>query len=140
MHRFTILAVVALSLISGLTACTYAPRYDDHHGSSGHDYFYYPHVGVYFHLYSGHYYYRDGRSWVRVRVLPPHIFLDHRVRRRLVIKEAEPYRRHAAHRESYRLPHDFKRDRKHDRAEREYNRREHQKYRKRSERPRPQRY
>jgi hypothetical protein len=115
----------------GLSACTYAPRYDDPPSAYRHDYYFYPHVGVYFHLHSGHYYYRDGPSWVRARVLPRHIFLDHRVRRALVIRDAAPYRHHETHRERYRAPQDFKHDRQRDRTEREHNHRRHEDYRRR---------
>jgi hypothetical protein len=130
MHRRIPLFALAVSFVVGSTACSYAPRYDDP-ASYRYDYYYYPHVGVYFHLHSGHYYYRDGGSWVRVRVLPRHIWLDHRVRRTLVIREPEPHRRYQTHRERYRLPHDFRLDRAHDRGEREHNRRQHQEYRRR---------
>ena len=123
--------VLAALLAVGATACTYAPRYDDP-PSYRYDYYYYPHVGVYFHLHSGHYFYRDGGSWRRGRVLPNHIWLDHRVRRPLVIREPEPHRWHETHRERYRLPHDLRLDRTHDRGEREHNRRRHEEYRQRS--------
>lgn len=130
---------IAVLMAGGLAACTYAPRHDDAYGAYVHDYYYYPQFGVYFHLYSGHYYYRDGNSWVRVRVLPRHIYLDHRVRRPLVIRDAAPYRQHEAHRERYRTPQDLKRDRAHDRQEREHNRRRHQEYLSRFGRPGPAR-
>lgn len=131
---------LAVLLVAGLTACTYAPRYDDGRGAYLHDYYYYPHVGVYFHLYSGHYYYRDGKGWVRVRVLPSHLYLDHRARRPLVIRTVKPYKKYEAHRERYGPPHDFKRDRAHDRAEREHNRRRHKEYLNRFDRPAPGRH
>lgn len=138
MRRITSLFVLAILLVVGSTACTHAPHYDDR-DTYRHDYYYYPQVGVYFHLQSGHYYYRDGPSWVRVRKLPQHIYLDHRARRTLVIADAEPYRRHDVYRERYRQPQGFKHDRESDRAERDHNRRQHGEYRKRSERPNLQR-
>ncbi len=129
-RQFSSFALMVL-LVAGLSACAYAPRYD---GTPSYlnDYYYYPHVGVYFHLYSGDYYYRDGHSWVRVRVLPSRIYLDHRLRRTVVIPDAPPYRWHERHREEHALPPDFRRDRGHDRAERDHNYRRHLEYRERS--------
>ena len=123
--RSLILAVLLL----GGAGCTYAPRYDD--GPYAYDYYYYPHVGVYFHLFSGHYYYRDHDRWLRVRALPPHIVLDHRVRRSLVIRDPQPYRHHEQHRAQYRAPPAFRHEPRYDRPEREHNRRLHEEYRKR---------
>lgn len=120
---------VGLALL-GSTACTYVPRYDNPPAYRS-DYYYYPSVGVYFHLFSGDYYYRDGDHWLRTRVLPPHIVLDHRLRRPLVIKDSEPYRHNATHRERYGPPPGFKRDRRYDRPEREHNDRQHREYRER---------
>ena len=139
MRRPTSLFLSAMLLVVGSTGCSHAPRHDDVE-TYRYDYYYYPHVGVYFHLHSGHYYYRDGRSWVRVYALPQHIALDHRVRRTLMIREAEPYHRHEKHRQHYRLSRDFRLDRAHDRAERDHNHRQHQEYRRRSGHPRPQRH
>jgi hypothetical protein len=137
-HPAALFALAAL-LAVGVTACTYyVPRHDDP-GAYRYDYYYYPHLGVYFHLYSGHYYYRDGAAWVRVRALPHHIHLDHRVRRTLVIKDPEPYRRHERHREHYRPPADFRQDRAYDRPERQHNERQHQEYRRRWEHAGPAR-
>ena len=139
MRRLVPLYALAALLVVGSTACTHAPRYDEP-GAYRQDYYYYPHAGVYFHLHSGHYYYRDGPSWVRVRKLPQHIYLDHRVRRTLVIADAEPYRRYDVHRERYRRPEGLKYDRENDRAERDHNRRQYGEYHKRSERLKRQRY
>lgn len=128
-HSTLGLLLVGLSLL-GLTACTYAPRYDDPPAYRS-DYYYYPSVGVYFHLFSGDYYYRDGDRWLRTRVLPRHIALDHRLRRPLVIRDPEPYRHNASHRERYAPPPGFKRDPRYDRPERERNGRQHREYRER---------
>lgn len=139
MRRLVTLYALAILLLVGSTACTHAPRHGEP-GSYRHDYYYYPHAGVYFHLHSGQYYYRDDGSWMRVRVLPRHIYLDHRARRTLVIADAEPYRRHEVHRERYRRSGSFKFARENDRAERDHNRRQYGEYRKRSERLKRQRY
>ena len=127
MRRPISIAAVAALLIVGAIACTHAPVHDDP-PSYREDYYYYPHVGVYFHLYSGDYYYRDGPTWTRVRVLPSHIFLDHRVRRAIVVTESKPYKRHKAHRERYKVPYRLRRDRKHDWDERLHNHKQHLKY------------
>ena len=124
------LAFVASLLIVGATACTHAPIHDDP-ASYRNNYYYYPHVGVYFHLYSGDYYFRDGPNWKRVRVLPSHIFLDHRVRRVILIEEPEPYKRHKVHRERYKVTYNLRRNREHDWDERLHNHKQHLKYRRR---------
>ena len=128
-HARSGLWLVGVALL-GFTACTYAPRYDDRPAYRS-DYHYYPSLGVYFHLFSGDYYYRDGDRWLRTRVLPRHIVLDHRLRRPLVIREPVPYRHHASHRERYGPPPDLRRDARNDRFEREHNERRHREYRER---------
>ena len=65
------------------------------------DYYYYPDVGVYFHLYSGWYYYRDHGRWLRVRRLPPHIHLHPQQRYVLRGPEKEPWRHYEEHRRKY---------------------------------------
>lgn len=127
MRRHIQLFVSTLLLVIGTAACQHVTRYDDP-DDQRFDYHYYPHAGVYFHLHSGRYYYRDDRTWVTLHRLPEHIYLDHRARRKLVIREKKPYRHHALHKERYRAPHDFHHDRRHDRAEREHNRREYRRY------------
>ena len=95
------------------------------------DYYYYPDVSVYFHLYSGHYWYRDRGAWINTRILPPHIHLDHRVRRPIVIRDPRPYARWHRHREEFRQPRGYRRDRRHDRGERRHNLERHEAYRRR---------
>lgn len=92
------------------------------------DYYYYPHVDVYFHIYTGWYYYRSGSVWWRVRRLPPHIHLDHRYRRPIVIRDDLPYRRHPQHRKTYPPPRDWRPEPRRDRQERDDNRRQHEEY------------
>jgi len=133
MRRRIKMSVVAVLLTVGLTACIHAPRHNDAPPYRN-DYYYYPHANVYFQVYSGDYYYRDGPDWRRVRVLPSHIYLDHRVRRTLVIKEPKPYERHKTHRERYKVPGNFSYNRKQDRSERVHNHRRHLEYRQRWER------
>ncbi|WP_125932033.1 hypothetical protein [Thiosocius teredinicola] len=129
MRRPISLLFILVGIAVALNACVYAPpherppahRYD-------YDYYYYPDVNVYFHLFSGHYYYRDHDRWLRVKVLPSHIYLDHRVRRPLMIKEPQPYRHHERHRAEYRPPANYRREPKYDRAERDHNRRQFEVY------------
>ena len=135
MHSLVKFGALTIALLLGTSACTYAPRHDDPISWSRHNSYYYPHVGVYFHLYSGDYFYRDSNAWVRVKVLPKRYALDHRVRRTLVIKDELPYRYHARHREHHRLPADFRYDWQHDKAEREHNHRRHMEYRQRRHHP-----
>lgn len=89
-------AVVALG--SGLAACSYPEYYPrrPHYG-----YYYYPNVNVYFHIHTGHYYYRTGSAWHRSRSLPRHIKLDRHRRRHIYIREPRPYDRNREHRREY---------------------------------------
>lgn len=104
MHRRRFLTHLAglAALGSGLTACTY-PDYYPESGVYGYpysyyDYYYYPDANVYFHLYSGDYYYRHGGNWFRSRYLPAYIHLNPAYRRRLRIRERQPYERNHEHR------------------------------------------
>jgi hypothetical protein len=100
--RFLTAALASLATL-GLPACSERyygapPRsYPPHH----YDYYYYPDVDVYFHIYSGWYYYRDHRHWRRVRRLPHHIHLRPHHRHRLRIWDSEPWYRHEEHRRRY---------------------------------------
>ena len=90
-----VVMVVAMTSVS-LTACTYygEPYYHDHEPVHYYEYYYYPSVGVYFHVYSGYYYYRRGSAWVRVKVLPSHIHLHKYDRRIIRSKDYRPYLNH----------------------------------------------
>lgn len=100
------LALAAL-LLAGLSACVVvpadyetAPHY--HHGPVvWYDYWYYPHVGIYFDVHrSLYFYYVDGR-WVSTRILPRHYHgrLGDRIKLRL--KDKRPYVRHREHVKKY---------------------------------------
>ena len=98
---------LASVFLPGLAGCVVAPHpgppprgYPPHY----YDYYYYPYASVYFHIYTGHYYYHDHGRWRRVRRLPPHIRLDRRRRYPLKIREKEPWRRHDEHRRQYPPP------------------------------------
>ena len=95
------------------------------------DYHYYPSTQVYFHIYSGYYYYRPYRTWLRVRKLPPHIYLGPGERIHLRIRSARPYFHHDVHRDRFRPHPRFRRDRDRNRYERRYNLRHHHDYMKR---------
>ena len=119
------------AIAPGLAGCygpaphgpSYPPQY--------YDYYYYPHVNVYFHIYTGWYYYLSGDVWLRTRRLPPHIRLDPRYRRPVVIREDPPHRRHPEHRKTYPPPRDWRSEPHRDRRERDDNRRQHEEYLKR---------
>jgi hypothetical protein len=68
------------------------------------DYYYYPHADVYYHLYSGRYYYRSHGHWAHAQRLPPRIHLDGRRRHLMRIPERDPWRRHEEHRRKYPPP------------------------------------
>lgn len=105
----TILYLLPLSaLLTGLTACMTvdererpipdrAPHYEPRPIYGDYDYYFYPNVAVYFQVSTGFYYYEDQGRWVRVRQLPPHIRLDARFRRHLIIRDAHPYQWYSEH-------------------------------------------
>ena len=67
------------------------------------DYDYYPDSDVYYHSWTGsYYYYRDG-IWIRTSKLPVHIVLKPFYRRRIRIIDRYPYLRNKEHRR--RFPH-----------------------------------
>jgi len=92
------------------------------------DYHYYPSTRVYFHLYSGYYYYRPYKTWLRVKRLPPSIYIGPGERVHVRIWSAPPYVRHDLHVKRFHPHPRFRRDRSRDRYERRYNRRHHQQY------------
>lgn len=100
------------ALLSGLTACTtvhehdYPPRervpyHEPSPVYSEYDYYFYPNVAVYFQISSGFYFYEEHGRWVRVRQLPPYIYLDSRYRRHLNIRDPYPYIRYTEHARQY---------------------------------------
>lgn len=132
--------LLIMLLAPGLNACVPAHQYvadsdSDYARPSHHyDYYYYPQVGVYFHLHSGHYFYRKNQVWLRVKVLPKHLYLDHRDRRHLVIRNARPYLKYQQHKKQYHHDRHHEIGRNHDRQERERNHKQHRSYRERPKR------
>lgn len=99
--------MIASVLFPGLMGCAgpyraapapygYPPYY--------YDYYYYPDVYVYFHIYTGWYYYWYDGIWWRVRELPPYIHLHPHYRVLLSIREDYPYFRNDEHRRRYPPP------------------------------------
>jgi hypothetical protein len=87
-------AMGGLGLAFGLGGCTVVerdgrPRYASR-PAYYYDYYYYPHMDVYFHLFSGDYYYRRDGRWLRARTLPPGKWIDRRYRVRLRIEDEVP--------------------------------------------------
>lgn len=123
-------------LLAGISACTAyyrdgPPVYRSDYYHHPYHYHYYPSTRVYFHLSSGHYYYRDGDHWRRTRELPHQHRLDRRDRVRLWMSDDKPYLRHQEHREKYRPRAHYLRDENRDREERRFNRQRHERYRNR---------
>jgi hypothetical protein len=128
-----VLTVLAAALVPG---CAYDP-YDPgpyarpevrYRSPYYYDYHYYPSAGVYFHVYSGRYYYRLHNAWVQARVLPSHIYIGPRERIHLRIWSDYPYRHYDLHHRRY-LPHPaYRHDRDRNRFERRYNRSQHDHY------------
>lgn len=129
---------LAVTLAPGLAACTYRGYYPTQgpriYPPYYYDYYYYPHVGVYFHPYSGDYHYYSQGNWRRTRALPRHIYLDPWYRRKVIIRDKRPYDRYREHQRIYPSPpvqHRDRvqdRDRARDRQEREHNTKQYQKY------------
>lgn len=110
-HKLLTLLPIPM-LLSGLTACTtvhehdYPPRdrvpyYEPRPVYSDYDYYFYPNVAVYVQISTGFYFYEDHGRWIRVRQLPPHIHLDNRYRRQLIIRDPYPYVRYTEHARQY---------------------------------------
>lgn len=119
-------AAVGMSL--GLGAC--AVRYDDRapyadYPDYYYDYYFYPHIGVYFHLFSGDYYLHQHGHWRRLHHLPPGIWLDPHFRIPLHIRRHRPYDYYNEHYSKYARPKDWSRRKKKSHRELEqYNHRE----------------
>ena len=96
------------------------------------DYYYYPSARVYFHIYTGYYYYLRGNRWVRSRVLPGYIRLHSGDRYRLTIKDRYPYLRDYEIRKKYRPRPSLKFNERDDHRERELNSHRYQEYRQRT--------
>jgi len=130
------LLVAAALVVSGCVHDDY--RYAPYTGASVrynapyyYDYHYYPTASVYFHLYTGRYYYRSGGSWARVRVLPSRIHIGPHDRIHLRIWADRPYKYWDNHRKRFHPHPRYQRDRQRDRFERRYNRQHHHRYLKR---------
>lgn len=100
------------ALLSGLTGCATvdereyppderAPDYEYRPVFTDYDYYFYPNVAVYLHIRTGYYFYEEHGRWVRVRQLPPHIRLDVRHRRHMIIRDPYPYIRYTEHARVY---------------------------------------
>lgn len=105
----------ALGLTLGLGACavTYDERspyatYPDHY----YDYYFYPHIGVYFHLFSGDYYIRQHGRWRRLHALPPGIWLDPHFRVPLHVRKHRPHKYYNEHYSKHAKPKAWKRRKK----------------------------
>ncbi len=126
----TVLTAVLSSVIAGC-ATHYRdgpPYYTSAYHHYPYHYYYYPGTRVYFHVLSGHYYYRDGDHWQRVRKLPKAYQLDHRDRVPVWADTDKPYSRHRDHDRKYRPNPHYKRDTKRDHEERRHNQQQHERY------------
>lgn len=134
----TLAVAVTAAVALALGACApYPHRHGPAYGAYPpyyYDYYYYPHADVYFHIYTGEYYYRSGGHWRRAKALPKGIYLDPKDRRQLHIRDArEPYRYQQQHRETQRARpgYRYKRNPRLNQQERQHNRRRYDEYRKR---------
>ena len=111
-----------LGLTLGLGAC--AVRYDGRSPYADYpdyyyDYYFYPHLGVYFHLFSGDYYHRRHGRWQRTRALPRGIWLDNHYRVPLHTRRHQPYKRYDEHYSKHAKPKEWQRGKQRSRSERE---------------------
>ena len=95
-----------------------------------HDFYFYPSVGVYYHIAGGYYYYSDGDAWIKVKVLPPRFRIGPRDRVHLRHKSLRPYDKHAEHKKRYREERRRKPDEAQNRREREENIKRHRRHKK----------
>jgi len=136
-----LLVIIAGMAVTGCTVVVRDSGPPDHAPAVGYssqvdyydDYYYYPSARVYFHIYTGYYYYLRGNHWVRSRVLPGYIRLHRHDRYRLQIKDRYPYRRDHEYRRKYRPRPYLKRDERDDAREREQNSRRYKEYRRRGD-------
>ena len=137
-----ILLIVSLLLAVGITGCVYAPPREGpppHAPAYGYrypyyyDYYYYPSVPLYFHIYTGYYYYLDHGRWVRTKTLPRQVYLHHNDRVKLRIEDDKPYRWYNQHQKQYRSNSNLRYDKYDDRREREYNQSQYETYHKQPE-------
>lgn len=133
------LTVVSLTVLTGSTLMVATGCSNDYRSAPSeyrsvyynpYDYYYYPSLNVYFHISSGYYYYRDGGTWIRVRTLPPRIYLDPVDRVRLIIKSDKPYLYHEHHRLRYTPHPTYRRDIKRNQLERKSNTDRYNQYKK----------
>jgi len=106
MSTFLRTAMVAVAAVL-LTACVHARN--DYYEPAPHyppqvvyyDYWYYPAIGCYFDIRTNYYIYFEHGSWIRVRVLPPHLrpYLGRHVTVRS--PHQRPYDEHYRHREQH---------------------------------------
>lgn len=139
LRSMAVVATAAAALALGACA-PYPPRHGPPYGaypSYYYDYYYYPHADVYFHIYTGEYYYRSGGHWQRAKALPRGIYLDPHDRRQLHIRDTrQPYRYQQQHRETERARPGYRYERspRLNQQEREHNRQRYDDYRKRRQR------
>ena len=135
-NRFISIVIVAIVLVVAVHGCVYdpvyygPPSYSEYHPHY-YDYYYYPSAGVYFQFTTGYYYYRGHDRWVRVRKLPPNVYIDPRDRVQIRIDSEKPYLRHDEHARRFKPDGKIKRyevDKERSRKEREANREWYQKY------------
>lgn len=133
------LMIASMTLITSSTLMAVTGCSNNYHGSPPtyksanyypYDYYYYPSLSVYFHISSGYYYYRNGRTWARVRTLPPRFYLDSVDRVRIVVKSNKPYLNHEKHRVHYSPRPTYRRDLKRNQHERKSNNNRYNQYKK----------
>ena len=122
--RKVVVAAAGALVVLGSVSCSHysPPSHAPAHGYRwhAHDYYYYPGVHVYYHIYTGYYYYRSSDVWVKVKVLPRHILIGRRDRVKIRVKGKNPHSLHEEHRHRYEPKKYIKTKRRHDRKEREY--------------------
>ena len=118
---------IFVSFSALLAGCVHDPLYygppaHSHYYPRHFDYYYYPSAQVYFHFTTGFYYYLDSGVWIKIKVLPPHIYLDARDRVQIKIESDKPYLQYPDHTRTYKSRPNYRVDKDRGNKEREANR------------------
>jgi hypothetical protein len=116
------MVLAALVMLTSLTACDTTPYTVSYSNYGSDDYYYYPGARVYFHPWSGYYYYSDGGHWLRTRTLPEMAFIYGNERVLVRVSGHPPYYYYDRHRKGYGHGHRHRHHHGDNRRERERNR------------------
>jgi hypothetical protein len=114
--------LAALIMLTSLTSCETTPYAVSYSNYGSDDYYFYPTARVYFHPWSGYYYYADGSRWIRTQTLPEVAFIYGNERVLVRVSGHPPYYYYDRHRKRYGHGHGHRRHHGENRRERDRNR------------------